>query len=751
MKRVFVMVVTLILAFSLCANADQSIYAPADKSPYFISMAVCNAIPYLLSGNGELYCFSKSDFSVSQLSVINHSPEMEAVTAATALQAGGTSASDIPGWLVEDAKGIQLLFSDAAMLYGLNTTTGALYKISISSDMAAMESISRLDFINDTADALEPYISCGALIHDQIILSISWDGGKTTHVCSFDISTGVRRWLNIDEFVPSMAVMTDDTLMLLKKGKNGESISQLNTVTQIEKVSYDEQSVQIDNAFYDPYDKRIILKCGDEFIALTEDGRTITVGYLNGQSALCGVMLPGGLLVFTGKSLILCELAEGVEVPTPLVIATNTLWGDAQFMFEELNPNIPLEHLSMEPYAIGPLFAEHMNVGSSQIDIYEIPLQPYLKDSIKKMYYTPLQANPNIASALAKTYPFIASTLDASSAIPALMGELAQSNIAYSRYVCARLNISPDMLPKTFDEFLAFCLDWESLYGAQAEALGISLFNTGASWVKYELANYLKELLVCMLLNEPTPSGSPISVIGALLDKMVLLEKQLPEQVPDSLPTDRWYVNGEPSYLFTLKGSILPNQRNYSAMRESVADFSPLFLSLLPNEKPVLIFTGSALVINPYSKQQRNAQYYLDYYAANIPGDLQAQLFLDATPVESRNYVILTHRYAKALSDLEQRLKKASEADKRDVEIQIEQTKKSIEALELVKWDVAKESINEYQQALSACDVLWYDETVLPAALLLPLWESFDNGSIDGETYIQGIKALADKYIRENK
>jgi hypothetical protein len=244
-----------------------------------------------------------------------------------------------------------------------------------------------------------------------------------------------------------------------------------------------------------------------------------------------------------------------------------------------------------------------------------------------------------------------------------------------------------------------------------------------------------------------------VAELVKLLDKLNLVKRSLSGQEPatdSSYPTSRYDVIATPSFLFSLHASSDPGRRNFTLTRRSVSDFVPMILPLFQGLKPQFLITGSAFVINPYSKNKDAALKLLSYYAENFPVADGAALFDDTVPTESRDYYDLKFIYSNAISDIKEKIPFLKDPEKKDMEAEIMQNEAKLRSVDLIRWEVSQESLDDYQKVLSQSTIKWQKKSLYLNAIDR-IWSQYIQGSIDAESFTKELIHTFQMIVTESR
>lgn len=757
------------LLMGLCSAACAETVIPlADKDgkplPVFHNVMAGNTTYFLLGGM-QLGVMTAED-EIEAVPLENQNPEYEQVSKALLERHNIPEGMEAPEWYAQFVQGINLLIGGGKELYALNDFTGTLYRVALSAERAAMHAQCILDLAFDDIPGDDVYVSQALIVNEELFVILN-----ETLYC-FDKETGARSSAKLHGLL-DMQPYREGQMLLLEKINIFESAvytydPAANVHTKINTGTIKE----IDQIFYDKANDRIVLYSGSKIIALMDNGAQMTVSYWPSQDSIAALMAldHGRMAVYDGH-LHIMDITDQAPPQKILKVVSSYLAFD-EFDFTNQHPEVLFNRNVTSPDEILKMFSSQMTIRSSECDVFEIPIGPSLHNILEKGYYVPLEELPGVGDLPQALHPFIAEEILYDSHIGALPVHIGNQTVAYSQYAFAQLGIDPNDMPKTYAEFLEFCLAFDEKYGDAARNKDITLF-AGSSLtagnsvadslfsISSSLAEQITQCYYKLICSDAQLALGKEAELAALFDMLKSLRNKIqtetligeayePPVRDGHNPPMRYRVNAEPDYLFTVTGSVLPDSRLY-CVRELVNDFIPTPLSLFEGMRPQLVLTGGALVINPYCVNMEDAQTFLKYYADNFPGAKATAIFTDARPVEERDYSMLKRLYTSAIEEFNERLKfTQDEAEKKEIQYQIEINQKELASVDEVKWAVKQEWIDDYHKMLAQSEIVWKDDSVVSASTRPLLWQLLQGTTMDGNACAKEMTALFLKANKEN-
>ena len=760
MKKLgFMFVAILILCFTAAAIAGMDFSIPSvqdaqGRAEMFHSIVATESTVYLLSGRNNLYALDVESQTAALIPIHNANPEYERIPEEILAEEGPIRQLSPNGLAV----GIDRLLGNGQDLYGLNSLTGAFYQVEISGGHATLRAISVLDFSVEPGQERSAWVECGAVCDGALYLVMTLSPGQSAgEAYRFDMSTGLREPLADDGSISEITGYQENRLLFLEKDGPAEwRITAFDPATEARTLLFDGGSQAIPGQnlgglIYDRWRDRILIQSSEKILAITgAETYQLVCNMQPSHLSYCRDLLPDGTLILALGSLYGRCILEEKPVQRTLRIACGDLSFAISLGFAQDYPEIVIEHRLADDGECASLFAEHMNLQSDEIDIYALPVGLTTQRAFEKGYYHALNSIPSINRAMEGYWPFVAQALLNHGEIAAVPRAVTQNTLAYSRYALEQLGLAAQDMPSSFEGLLDFLLAWDNRVGDIAVQADITPFEI--------THDELKPFLLWMLLDQyearmedGTPGAIQEADLARLLDKLSLSCDSIPEgpgvsimaKAMDTGPEyTKYQVNDQPAHLFTLNGSFLPGWRNFSYNYESVSDFVPLNLALFEGDQAILLFDGTAFVVNPFSSQKEKAANFLGYYVEHFPAKEAAAFIRDAKPLESELYQIMGYRYTAEIDDLREQITAADAITKKELEIQLKLQLANMRSREQIRWDISERALREYKLALHQAKAFWLSDYDLGQAFNLVCRQYF-RGEASGGVLA---KAIFDTY-----
>lgn len=450
------------------------------------------------------------------------------------------------------------------------------------------------------------------------------------------------------------------------------------------------------------------------------------------------VFHPDGRLVRIGKT-----YADAVDPLQELPITQlNVLTGIHSAPRIELNSNIPdiqlntEERFAMEETEMD-IFANAMTTQSSLYDIFILPIMQ-AESIVSKGYCVPLTGE-SAQAVVAEMYPHMAQQLTNENGELVMVPVQLQrrQTIAYDVRAAELLGIDPEDMPTTYAELFEFMRNFEYDYGDLALEYDISLFDTSTARNIGTLRQRMVEDAIALSRVDRKALQANAAEIGALLDATLTLSKEVSDvvtpyfYVPEILFGDSAQTPEhleEPAFLFTLSTSALPTGHADTRAYHYLLYTQPFELALTEDIAPMAIYSGYAMVVNPYSTKQDAALRYMDYVLTNMDGEDAADVLTTAESVESI-YMATWQTYMTNIAKYENDPESADYvAGLRELSMGMDQ----------FIYDIPQSYLDTYQASVEITQPVWLDvkDAFAPCNAA---WEQFLRGSIDGQQLLRRV------------
>lgn len=651
------------------------------------------------------------------------------------------------------------LFAAGEELLAVNPYTGALYRVTFEDGMAVMTLLTLLDVLPEKPT--EGYLNIPCIFADEDTLYLLAHIKTTDAVAdvvasdtlyAFDLTDWSRRIIPADlpdaSYI-SYAAPWQDGLFLLDTSTR--STFDPAGLYLLDPAAGQTRTLQSHLGLFSLPQAGVLASDASAGVVIL---RALTDDLLCSVSAGEGVVPFARMrdyseqLVFHPDGRVLRMNKTYAEAVDPLqampITQLNVLTGIHSAPGIGLNSGIPdIQLITHERFAAGEdevaVFANAMTTQSGQFDVFLLPIMQ-AESIIRKGYCVPM-VSESAQSLVAEMHPHMAKQLTNENGdlvmVPVQL--LRRKTIAYDMRAAELLGIDPAELPSTYGELFEFMRDFESDYGDLALAHDISLFETSTARSIGILRQRMAEDAVALARADSRALQSIIKELGALLDDSLALAREVSDvvapyfYVPQIMSSGSWEVPAhldEPAFLFTLNTSALPSDHSEAHKPYRYLLFTqPFELALSEDVSPIAVYSGYAMVVNPYSEKQEAALRYMDYVLRHLDGSMAANLLTTAQPVES--WFMQTYHDRKAL--LERRLASGDTGDAALME-----HLRDYVAFEPFIYDVTQTMLDTYHDSVALTHPVWLDmkEAFAPCSAA---WEQFLRGSIGAEQFLRRV------------
>lgn len=377
------------------------------------------------------------------------------------------------------------------------------------------------------------------------------------------------------------------------------------------------------------------------------------------------------------------------------------------------------------------------------MDIYYLPINSKEYAAMfSRGYLAELTSSAKLTALAEDMYPAIRSTIEKNGelyALPITIG--VNSRMGMSIEAMQKLALSEDDLPRTWKELFEFFEAFPTL--AQSNA-GVTLFDNyyTRNDIKRSLFyNIISEYMLYMQKHESMEMSFDTKIFRELMEALENIDYEA-LGVPEEITDDMWRQMGEPRLMGVPSVGLMTTYADISAYVYSLEYTTPLLLSFLPDEKPLLHSDLYVMVINPFSKERALAIEFLETLADKLPAITRTQLSQTLNePVKNEYYEESIKNQMEYVESLKEQLATVDEEFKPAYQELIDEQLKYIEEFMLKnEYDISLESIanyRKYAQFIAPEEFFGMDEEGSKEFSML-LDQYFD-GAINVDTFIKSV------------
>ncbi len=489
----------------------------------------------------------------------------------------------------------------------------------------------------------------------------------------------------------------------------------------------------------------ILLRAQDFIYSLSAHHGLLPIGRVN-EIITEGVIHPDGRAILCGTTLHEVDWQKAFVMQSLNILTDGISVPDNAY--DNAIPDIELRITETfgkaDQQSAAEQFANNMTTQSDRWDLYLLPITQ-AASIVNKGYCVPVTGEAAEAFCQ-RLHPFVARQVcnDAGELAMVPIDLYRRSTLAYDAEAAALLGITEEDLPRTYAELFDFIRHWDADWGDEALTHDISLFEvTVGRAIGMLRERMFHDALALSRTNAPALRAH-MQELSELFDSTLPLGKEVSDVVTPYFSIPQYdYVDSHdapetpqaPSFLFTLKISALPSSRIEHSGFHYLMNAQPIDLALAEDLKPMAIYSGYALVVNPYSQKQETIQRYLDYVMTQLSGDNQADLLRDAAEVESL-YMLSYRQRMETISSVENKMD-TYDIDTRETKLAYLETLYTLAAsVEPFLYDVNQAQLDEYHRSVDATEAVWLDMTEA-AEPCQSLWEQFLRSSASGQQLLQ--------------
>ena len=653
----------------------------------------------------------------------------------------------------EGKPGFNKIIAGDDAVYGLNRTTGSLWKLADANgalakpELAVSLSWDTMNRHNTTQDYdYTPQFGECVMLDGALYMTMTdWETDEATYeVCSWDMKTGAVIEDKKDVFMRTLAQYKDGLLI----GKFYDEANSWDEETQSQKMpqiaTYNPKTGEIAPVM-DMTDANLY---GVRYDAATDSlyyvlGATLyrsqalqTPGVISAylpnrlweDASVC--LLPGGMVVVAdGSGVFVRQLnAPGIENGALTIYGEYGSSGHQAYVSQ--NPQA-LVTCSETYFSSLEEFTNAMVSGTSTVDVLRLnsDYSP-LSRLITKGYALDLSAYPELVGLAATMDPNLTAPCMKDGKLYGIPVEASAYCPGYNATIWKELGLTEDDLPKNMMEFMDFIANWQADYGEDHPEY--MLIDTGS--IKAFLMDWITQLYMANQKSKGEAFAFDTDLFRSLMQKFESID--FTELEPEDGQEDEEFWSRSP--VFTGYNSVTyPGQFRY--------DYKYFPLPLADGMDPVIPANVGYMIINPRSTHIEQAVQYLNIYAQNLETD-SANIVLfpgHNDPVENPSYETDRKNWQQNVDDYTASLTTAKEEEKASLQESIDYFTKMLS------------DDGTYRYNVSAEEIAFYRESIAPHLVILGetpfnVWgnEGANEFYTIRDQYLQGAMKL-DAYIKE--
>lgn len=656
--------------------------------------------------------------------------------------------------------GFGYLFSDGEKLYGFNTLNGEIASLTFADGAMSREVVCTVA-TNDLYIQEEDYsymvdINGLCCMNGHVYFASSDWRGREPQYFLYDINLdgGAVTKLPLTQRINSTIPYKDGLLLSYvssswDENTNQEIPAQLVTVNPADgaTVSLKEMAdtAYIYTLAYDAAKDTVYYFTESTLWGMTGMGAPFKAAYAN-QSYV------DSMTIFSSGYAALWS-SDGLEIHNldPAYLPTKTLtligsWRDAAARkFTQENPDIPLI-FSEQYYGMAQL-GQAMVSGDTTIDVIRTSVANGFDNLLEKGYCADLSSSQKLMDYVNSLYPALRDEVMKDGKLYAIPVTLYGSTLSYMPSKLEEIGLTEEDMPTTFVELCEFITRWNNEWIDDESKTNVMPFCTTMS-----NRSVVFDLMLKAYLDYYDAKGEPLTfdtpefnAMLTALDSMDASNLDMPANMSDQ-EYDEYYQLY--SGVFVDRGLLSTAEGEYAAV--------PLKLSIGEDKDFTVGTTMEVLFVNPRCANLPEAIKLLECYVDTLDNSYKILMCPDCNdPVENQYYQDTLKNFQDSLAELQEQLKTADDAEKRDLEDAIKYYEDSLNNKESFRWDYSAQTIAQYREIgdhvfARHANILYSagDDT---STQLRSLHERYVQKQITRDQYIKELNQKARMIVLENQ
>lgn len=656
--------------------------------------------------------------------------------------------------------GFGYLFSDGEKLYGFNTLNGEIASLTFADGAMSREVVCTVA-TNDLYIQEEDYsymvdINGLCCMNGHVYFASSdWRGSEPKYfLYDINLDGGAVTKLPLTQRINSTIPYKDGLLLSYissswDENTNQEIPAQLVTVNPADgaTVSLKEMAdtAYIYTLAYDAAKDTVYYFTESTLWGMTGMGAPFKAAYAN-QSYV------DSMTIFSSGYAALWS-SDGLEIHNldPAYLPTKTLtligsWRDAAARkFTQENPDIPLI-FSEQYYGMAQL-GQAMVSGDTTIDVIRTSVANGFDNLLEKGYCADLSSSQKLMDYVNSLYPALRDEVMKDGKLYAIPVTLYGSTLSYMPSKLEEIGLTEEDMPTTFVELCEFITRWNNEWIDDESKTNVMPFCTTMS-----NRSVIFDLMLKAYLDYYDAKGEPLTfdtpefnAMLTALDSMDASNLDMPANMSDQ-EYDEYYQLY--SGVFVDRGLLSTAEGEYAAV--------PLKLSIGEGKDFTVGTTMEVLFVNPRCANLPEAIKLLECYVDTLDESYKILMCPDCNdPVENQYYQETLKNFQDSLAELQEQLKTADDAEKRELEDIIKYYEDSLNNKDSFRWDYSAQTIAQYREIgdhvfARHANVL-YSAGNDTSTQLRSLHERYVQKQITRDQYIKELNQKARMIVLENQ
>lgn len=656
--------------------------------------------------------------------------------------------------------GFGYLFSDGEKLYGFNTLNGEIASLTFADGAMSREVVCTVA-TNDLYIQEEDYsymvdINGLCCMNGHVYFASSDWRGREPQYFLYDINLdgGAVTKLPLTQRINSTIPYKDGLLLSYissswDENTNQEIPAQLVTVNPADGATVSLKEMA-DTAYvytlaYDAAKDTVYYFTESTLWGMTGMGTPFKAAYAN-QSYV------DSMTIFSSGYAALWS-SDGLEIHNldPAYLPTKTLtligsWRDAAARkFTQENPDIPLI-FSEQYYGMADL-GQAMVSGDTTIDVIRTSVANGFDNLLEKGYCADLSSSQKLMDYVNSLYPALRDEVMKDGKLYAIPVSVYGSTLSYMPSKLEEIGLTEEDMPTTFVELCEFITRWNNEWIDDESKTNVMPFCTTMS-----NRSVVFDLMLKAYLDYYDAKGEPLTfdtpefnAMLTALDSMDASNLDMPANMSDQ-EYDEYYQLY--SGVFVDRGLLSTAEGEYAAV--------PLKLSIGEGKDFTVGTTMEVLFVNPRCANLPEAIKLLECYVDTLDESYKILMCPDCNdPVENQYYQETLKNFQDSLAELQEQLKTADDAEKRELEDIIKYYEDSLNNKDSFRWDYSAQTIAQYREIgdhvfARHANVL-YSAGNDTSTQLRSLHERYVQKQITRDQYIKELNQKARMIVLENQ
>lgn len=771
MKRMIALLVVLVM--TLCAAAawaapgDATLFARNDEvsnSPYVTTAVAVGDTLYMLVTQYD------EELSDNVFKLYRYTPGQSGEPELVADKVfytrwynnmeGAKAAQESSGVDADPETGIGYLFSDGEKLYGFNTLNGEIADLTFTDGVMNRDVICTIS-LDDLYIQEEDYsymVDIDGLTSqkDHVYFSSSDWRGREPQYYLYDVTLtdGAVKKMPISVRLNRITAYKDGLLLGYASSTWDESTNQeiparLMTVNPADGtttvVKEMPESSYIYALTYDAATDTVYYFTESTVWGMTAMGNAFKAAYANQSYAEGMTMLGSGYAALWSSESLEIHNLDPAYLPTKTLTLIGSWRDSAARKFSTENPDIPLI-FSEQYYGMSEL-GQAMVSGDTTIDVIRTGVESGFDNLLSKGYCADLSSSQKLMDYVNSLYPALRDQVMKDGKLYAIPVSVYGSTLCYMPSKLEEIGLTEEDMPTNFVELCEFITRWNNEWIDDENKTNVMPFCTTMS-----NRSVVFDLMLKAYLDYYDAKGEPLNfdtpefnAMLTALDSMDASNLDMPANMSDQ-EYDEYYQLY--SGVFVDRGLLSEAEGDYAAV--------PLKLSIGEGVDFTVGVSMEVLFVNPRCANLAEAIKLLECYVDTLDDSFAILMCPDRNdPVENTYYEQTVKNFEEGLADLQEQLKTADDAQKRDLQDTIAYYEQALENKDSFRWDYAPATIAQYREIgdhvfARHANVL-YSAGNDTSTQLRSLHERYVQKQITKEQYIKELNQKARMIVLENQ